>query len=33
MAVMKWMMATTIAGILSLLVGVASIMIKVFFSV
>ncbi len=33
MAVMKWMMATTIAGILSLLVGVASIVIKVFFSV
>ena len=33
MAVMKWMMATTIAGILSLLVGVASIMVKVFFSV
>ena len=32
MAVMKWMMATTIAGILSLLVGVASIVIKVFFS-
>ncbi len=30
MAVMKWMMATTIAGILSLLVGVASIVIKVF---
>ena len=33
MAVMKWMMATTIAGILSLLVGVASIVVKVFFSV
>ena len=33
MSVMKWMMATTIAGILSLLVGVASIVIKVFFSV
>ena len=32
MAVMKWMMATTIAGILSLLAGVASIVIKVFFS-
>ena len=33
MAVMKWMMATTIAGILSLLVGVASIGVKIFFSV
>ncbi len=31
MAVMKWMMATTIAGILSLIAGVASIAIKLFF--
>ena len=31
MAVMQWMLATTIAGILSLIAGVASIAIKLFF--
>ena len=33
MAVMKWMIATAIAGILSLMVGVASLVIKSFFPV
>ena len=31
MAVMQWMLGTTIAGILSLIAGVASIAIKLFF--